>query len=371
MNALFVGKLLALKYCTLIHVEIRPFKLLLFYSTKLYSTMLRMLLKGVIAITIFHVVRSAKITRKGEGISAFWDQEIIAATDVSGNSNIKPPSDSDGASRLFLSPSPSPSPIPVPCSQLLLGKTSKKFDGEIDSTKCFYMDVQKSGTYIIKTTGSGDLDIYAGPRFYPTQNCFGVSDSATEECPVYAPKNEKLFVEVYGYKNYTYADVSIDFYLEKTIPKECKELKSEQQNLSFKIIYDKDGDFYYYEQLCYFVEIPKNAKSYTASTSGSGDVDLRTGVGYHPTWDSFTCISDSFTSDEECSGNVDGVDKLFLVLDAYNESNNATLSIDFQSKPGKAYKFSPLKESISKAIDKNGKRRTSVDNKMRRALKRK
>ncbi len=54
------------------------------------------------------------------------------------------------------------------------------------------MDVRKSAAYIVKSTGTGDLDIYAGTQFHPTRDFYAISSDGTEECPVYASKSENF-----------------------------------------------------------------------------------------------------------------------------------------------------------------------------------
>ncbi len=181
----------------------------------------------------------------------------------------------------------------------------------------------------------------------------------------------KLYVEVLGFQNYTDTNISIDLYPEPTIPTECIEMKSSQQKLTFPISYEGEVDYEYYGDLCYYVKIPKNAWSYTASTSDTANILLYTGVGFPAAWNSATCVSGSYTGEAECKGNIDGADNIFFFLEAFATYQNPTLSIDFESKPGKAYKFSTVKDTITKKIEMKENEGTPADSKMRKALRKK
>lgn len=352
-----------------------------FHSTALFQsntrtsiekgrTIMIKMLQCVAVLLLTSIALSAKIQEKGESISQILDQEVSAAKDVSGITGIQAPSESEGAGRLFLSPSPSPSPIPVPCTSLSFGSTSSKFDGEIWSYKCFYLDVKESGTYKVTTTGSGDLDLFTGVNQYPANDCFSVSIDGNEECRMYAMKNQKLYIEIYGFSPYTDAAISISSF-EQEIPSYCEELKSNEKELQFESTYLPEFDYYDYGSLCYYVKIPSRAKGYTATTSGTGDVDLYTAVDFVSTWEYNSCASNSYLSEEQCSGDLDGADILFIRIQAYEEIEKSTLTIKFEEKSGIAYKFLPLMKQLETTVEKQEKSGMPANPKMLKALNRK
>lgn len=334
------------------------------FLVKLLDRMKYQAVVALLFLALLSFVYGSGVVDASVELSEQLDGEITAVNEVSGITDITPPSESEGLGRLFIPPTPSPTPLPISCSSLDVGVASPYFDGDADSSTCFYMD-SPPGTYEVNTTGYGDLDLYVLPEWTNTSEliCGSYSFTGYERCIFNVLEEGRTYFEVYGYDNYINATISYTKYED---PNTGNCVKISEGDTTFDISYSYNTGP---EEKCFYADVPISAKGYNVTTTALGDVDLYTGLDYRPTWFVDTCGTYSYSGNETCSGPVGNTKKLFIVLEGYDDISNGKLNLKFEHKEGIAYRFLPFISQVEAALGKRKKEKSSVDDAFYKLLK--
>jgi len=218
--------------------------------------------------------------------STIANDQIIAVNEAAGQKVFTPPEEQEGVLRLGISPTPSVTPSP-----------------SITPTP----SVTPTPSPSVTPSPSASVTPSSTPSRTP--NPSQSSAPKTVECPVVYVDGEYV-----------------------------PESEMENPNLLTR---NKPSLVHYGDEasLCrYFVNVPKNAETYTATVTADGDADLYVAFEDYPmsTYSDGVqpeCYSASYTGNEKCYGSLRGNEIIYLKLEGFDAFTNGVINVSFDLPP--------------------------------------
>lgn len=203
---------------------------------------------------------------------------------------------------------------------------SIRINGGSGTERVFQLEVPEGvGKLRLLLTGfNGDADLYVrfGARPEP-QNVDCASESAypVEECIFDAPSAGVWYVLVYGYSNYSNADLSADAF-----PQVGEAELSD--GVAVTGLSGEPGDFE-----MFFITVPSGLDSLVVDLTSTGDPDLYLGFDRYPLLNDYECASFTPTGIEHCVVVNPPAGRWVVRVDSYFAFTDGTLTPRFYAAP--------------------------------------
>jgi len=232
--------------------------------------------------------------------------------------------------------------------ELTNGMPSLPHFGKEGSTCIYYVNVPKDAkTYTATLSAVGSPTLSVAFEGYPygsfsdgvDAECIFMHSESQEKCEGDLKGNEKIYLKLESeWESFSNGILEVSFDVLTPTPSPspgaiiCPQLYSSDEYQPVELPANTpvgnhngiDGSICYY-----YVNVPENSKTYTATLTANGEAKLYIGFEDYP-WSTFTggslveCTVSSFWQNK-CEGGLKGNDKIYLKLEGYGRVSNGTI----------------------------------------------